>query len=496
MTNKNFFPRFAFAIRFALSVALAFTSISSFAQQPESVYGDKVKFDVRMKYVYSLEEATGLAIESGKPIFVNCFADWAVPCHGMNKHVFSNQEFADYMEQNFVCTFLDMSTEAGKAFGKKYDVDSYAQYLILDADGNVLLRILGGEQLPGFQQSVALALNPLTTLPGAKKAYDDGARDKATLLNYLNVLYLMHDISTYRSIDSVYVNMLTEDEYAKRENWKPITMLIRSHKDNKFFQYMTRNKAAFIAESGEETVNRFIESLLTYEVYPYTDGDTPYDAMELLDIYREMKRAQLPDSLEIWAYYNIAKLRGENKMTELYTYLKENRKKLGRLAVDIDRSLLRTAKEEEQKKQLLAYYKEAEAIETYDGNKRQLNKLITELSTNVGINFEYTLTFDEVLAKAKAQGKRVFMDCYTTWCGPCKMMSNDIFPLKEVGDYFNPRYVSIKVDMESAEGRELNKRYKIQAYPTMLILDNEGEEINRIVGACNGKELIDHASEK
>lgn len=48
----------------------------------QSIYGDKVKTDVKMKYIYSFEEALKKAREVNKPIFVNCFADWAVPCHG------------------------------------------------------------------------------------------------------------------------------------------------------------------------------------------------------------------------------------------------------------------------------------------------------------------------------------------------------------------------------------------------------------------------------
>ena len=50
-----------------------------------------------------------------------------------------------------------------------------------------------------------------------------------------------------------------------------------------------------------------------------------------------------------------------------------------------------------------------------------------------GVDFQH-LTFDEALAKAKAEKKLVFVDCYTTWCGPCKMMTTKIFPMKEAGE--------------------------------------------------------------
>ncbi|MFN4256425.1 MAG: thioredoxin family protein, partial [Saprospiraceae bacterium] len=68
-----------------------------------------------------------------------------------------------------------------------------------------------------------------------------------------------------------------------------------------------------------------------------------------------------------------------------------------------------------------------------------------------GMNFEHG-TWAEVLAKAKAENKPIFMDAYTVWCGPCKMMSNQTFPDAKVAELFNARFVNVKVDMEKGEG--------------------------------------------
>lgn len=109
-----------------------------------------------------------------------------------------------------------------------------------------------------------------------------------------------------------------------------------------------------------------------------------------------------------------------------------------------------------------------------------------------GVVFEHG-TLNEALAKAKKNKKGpklIFLDCYTTWCGPCKYMSNTIFPMKHVGDFFNANFVNIKIDMEKGEGPELAKRFSIRAYPTFLILDSEGKEINRIVGGGDADGFI------
>lgn len=101
-----------------------------------------------------------------------------------------------------------------------------------------------------------------------------------------------------------------------------------------------------------------------------------------------------------------------------------------------------------------------------------------------GVNFE-NLTFKQALAKVKSNKKGpklVFMDCYTVWCGPCKYMTENIFPQEAAGEFFNANFVNIKIDMEKGEGIDLAKEYKISAYPTFLILDGDGKEIGRVIG--------------
>ena len=97
-------------------------------------------------------------------------------------------------------------------------------------------------------------------------------------------------------------------------------------------------------------------------------------------------------------------------------------------------------------------------------------------------NFQQ-LSFREALEKAKADGKMVFVDCYTTWCGPCKMMADEVLPLAEVGEYLNARFVCLQIDMERGEGPELARKYAVDTYPTFLLVNADGSLKNRHVGA-------------
>lgn len=112
-----------------------------------------------------------------------------------------------------------------------------------------------------------------------------------------------------------------------------------------------------------------------------------------------------------------------------------------------------------------------------------------------GIAFESESSFQEVLCKAQVEKKLVFVDCYTTWCGPCKQMSANVFPMKEVGDYFNPRFVSVKIDMEKGEGVELCRKYDVNAFPTFLFLEADGSVRFRLVGASPAQRFISMVAE-
>jgi thiol-disulfide isomerase/thioredoxin len=107
-----------------------------------------------------------------------------------------------------------------------------------------------------------------------------------------------------------------------------------------------------------------------------------------------------------------------------------------------------------------------------------------------GINFE-TTDFQAVLDKAKAEDKLVFMDAYTTWCGPCKWMSKNVFTESNVGEYFNDKFINAKVDMEKGEGIDLAKKYEVSAYPTLLFINGDGDLVHMSIGSRPADDFLD-----
>lgn len=118
------------------------------------------------------------------------------------------------------------------------------------------------------------------------------------------------------------------------------------------------------------------------------------------------------------------------------------------------------------------------------------------VAVDAGIGFFHG-NWEEALAKAEAENKKLFVDVYTDWCGPCKIMAANVFPKKPVGEYFNERFINIKLDAEDEEisGPELSDRYDVRAYPTYLFLNADGSEIGRAVGGMEAEQFISLAGQ-
>ncbi len=109
---------------------------------------------------------------------------------------------------------------------------------------------------------------------------------------------------------------------------------------------------------------------------------------------------------------------------------------------------------------------------------------------NVGVRF-LDNTFKKAQEQAKEENKMIFVDCYTPTCGPCKAMLAREFPKKEMGDYLNNGFVSVKMDISVGEGAEMNKQWGISAVPTFLFMNSDGEILYRMVGYKKAGVFID-----
>ena len=98
--------------------------------------------------------------------------------------------------------------------------------------------------------------------------------------------------------------------------------------------------------------------------------------------------------------------------------------------------------------------------------------------------------WEQMLKMAKKEKKMIFVDCYTSWCGPCKMLAKNIFTQDSVADFYNANFICFQIDMEKGEGPELARKYGVAAFPTLLYVDKDGMLKHCVVGYLQTHELI------
>ena len=105
-----------------------------------------------------------------------------------------------------------------------------------------------------------------------------------------------------------------------------------------------------------------------------------------------------------------------------------------------------------------------------------------------GRNVAFLHDFEEAEAAARAQGKPLFVDFETTWCGPCKIMDEWVYTADGVVDAAQA-VVAVKVDGD--ERLDLKNRFGVTGFPTMILLDAEGEEMGRASGYVNVADMTE-----
>jgi len=140
--------------------------------------------------------------------------------------------------------------------------------------------------------------------------------------------------------------------------------------------------------------------------------------------------------------------------------------------------------------------------------------LIAVLTTVNSIAQEINwVSLEEAVELQKQSPKKIMMDMYTNWCGPCKMLDRNTFQNKDVADYVNEHYYAVKFNAEGNEDvtfkgnsftnknydpakanrrnspHELARYFRVQAYPTIVFLDENSDVIAPLSGYKQPQQL-------
>ncbi len=130
------------------------------------------------------------------------------------------------------------------------------------------------------------------------------------------------------------------------------------------------------------------------------------------------------------------------------------------------------------------------AFKQKNKSDNESDKITTHAAASPGIRF-IEADFSRALAEAKKQHKLIFLDAYASWCGPCKLLKKNTFPDKAAGDFFNTNFINVAIDMEKGDGPALIEAYEVNAFPTLIITDEDGNLLTYTKGYISPQQLID-----
>lgn len=123
------------------------------------------------------------------------------------------------------------------------------------------------------------------------------------------------------------------------------------------------------------------------------------------------------------------------------------------------------------------------------------------------------MSFNEAITAQKKNKKPIFIDVYTSWCGPCKMLDKNTFSDPKIAKEINDKYNPVKFNAEGNEEISFNKKLykneaynesrknsrnnmhaftgflKIQGYPSMVVINNKAQIEKTIVGYRTADQL-------
>ncbi|TCJ19331.1 DUF255 domain-containing protein [Flaviaesturariibacter flavus] len=123
-----------------------------------------------------------------------------------------------------------------------------------------------------------------------------------------------------------------------------------------------------------------------------------------------------------------------------------------------------------------------------------------------GIQFTHASSWEEVMQQAQKEKKMIFVDAFTTWCGPCKYLSKEVFTQDKVGKYFNEHFVSVKLQLDTTDkdddyvkqwypyASKVMNGLQVNVFPTLLFFDANGQPVHRFSGAGNADGLLADAA--
>ena len=452
------------------------------------VFGQGVNFEH-----LTFDEALAKAKAENKLIFMDCYTTWCGPCKYMTENVFPQEKAGEYFNPKFVCVKFDMEKGEGPELAKRFGVRAYPTFFIIRPNGTMQHTIVGGADVEEFIARIEKGLNEKTSLDYLNKVYEKGKMNKKQLMAYQIALLDAYDKDKSAEVSEKLNAVLKDKDKMKKEYW-PIIENDGYGSDN--FKLVVNNVATFRKNIGKEKVDSYLYNNYSRAIDNTMRRGAKEPAAQLNQIRQELANLDLEKKDQLTAKLDLIEAAVNGDVEKAISLA--SREDSGNDVWSIV-SALTTIKSKATKEQAgrIAALGDKFIENAAPGREKTYLETVFEgfkIAAHTGIYFQ-ELTYEQALEKAKQQRKRLFIDCYTSWCGPCQYMANKVFTQENVGDFFNKNFICVKYDMEKGEGPELGKKFGVRAYPTFVIVNPDGSIRHKLVGGGEGEEFIKRVEE-
>lgn len=256
----------------------------------------------------TLEKALEKAKAENKLVFVDTYTSWCMPCKYMANTIFPKVEMGEYLNPRFVCVKYNTEKGEGAEIMKRYEISSFPTFLILNTDGEVQHRIVGGsETADDFIKRVAAGLNEETAIGALAKKYEAGERDVTFLVNYAKALLAVDDCKVFEVADAL-LKDLNDEQRVDTAYWFIYEHPAVTPDGSPNMKYLLANVARFQKSVGEERVNEKIATAFDLKLTNIITGRDRQSGVEAIDaIEKEMERYNFPSKTRLAIFVEIAR---------------------------------------------------------------------------------------------------------------------------------------------------------------------------------------------
>lgn len=447
----------------------------------------------------SLEKAREQAKTENKPIFLDCYTSWCGPCKMMANDVFTLEAAGEYFNKNFVCVKIDMEKGEGPAIGKQYGVDAYPTFLIINADGKLMHKLVGAMSLEELIENVECGLKA-SSIAEYETLYQSGKLDKTEQMAYWKLLSISGEVVKAQTVGDNLWGKLSEKDKLNPTYWA----LLRSRAttiEGEEMKFVCANREYFEKEVGKEEVGKLIYNSFITELNMMIVYQLPAKKYEKVPVIKDLlKNNDVPRKEALLKMTELAEARGNYDERAYLDILDANldvwddsEKRTIFEAAKLFISLANGKEHTRMLGDIALRAQEAVKDEVVKEGIIKIGLTSRRVSGKDGVYWEDLASLKEVLERAFLESRYVFLYFHNDG-QTSKLINEKLFSTKEVGDYLNKFFINYKINVGEGEGARIARKYGVIVPNVVVMIDKYGDVRHRVSNLMQG-DFIERMSE-